>query len=467
VDRDAAASGELVRILKAAGIDARSVRESRALARELTGGDVDVVVAEESEAAEAPLTELGDSNPSLVILSSFGSVEGAVRAMRTGAAHYCAKPVSAEEIVLAVRRAAEARRLRQEHRALSAALDGRQSFGALTARDPKMREVFTLLETVAQTRATVLLLGESGTGKSVLARAIHRGSPRAKGPFVEVNCGALPDSLLESELFGHARGAFTGALRDRAGRFEAASGGTIFLDEIGTASPSLQLRLLRVLQERVVERVGESKPRSVDVRVLLATNHDLEDAVKRGVFREDLYYRIHVVAVEIPPLRERRLDIPELSSKFLVKVNAALGKSVAAISPDALARLCAHAWPGNVRELENAIERAVAVGRGRVLEAADLPPLVDGAVAAPAAATHAPAARDLDAIALGPLEGMLLACERRFLERALDAAGGNRTKAASLLGLHRATLYERMRRVGLSTSHAKSADSDAGRPTPP
>jgi DNA-binding NtrC family response regulator len=185
------------------------------------------------------------------------------------------------------------------------------------------------------------------------------------------------------------------------------------------------------------------------------------------VFREDLYYRIHVVAVEVPPLRERRLDIPELSSKFLVKVNAALGKSVASISPDALARLCAHAWPGNVRELENAIERAVAVGKGRVLEAADLPPLMDGGGAAPATAAHAPAARDLDAVPLGPLETMLLACERRFLERALDAAGGNRTKAAALLGLHRATLYERMRRVGLSSSHAKTADSETGRPASP
>jgi DNA-binding NtrC family response regulator len=458
VDPDPATSRPLVDALRAAQCEVHAPLDLSAAEKRIAAGDVDVVLLEESLSRDGPIAEVlrrVTSPPAVVILSPFGTVEGAVHAMRAGAVHYAAKPVSPEEILLAVERATAERRLRQENRELRGELERRASLGSLVVRDAKMREIFRLLETVAQTRATVLLLGESGTGKSVLARAIHHISPRRAGPFIEVNCGALPDTLLESELFGHAKGAFTGAHRDRPGRFEAASGGTIFLDEIGNASPSLQLRFLRVLQERVVERVGEERSRNVDVRVILATNHNLEEAVRKGTFREDLYYRIHVVAIDLPPLRERPSDIPELANYFLARASATIGRRVASIEPRAMDHLVSHRWPGNVRELENAIERGVAVGRGEILAAADLPPEVRGNPPASEAAARARsevAGLTLDAIPLGPVEGMLEICERRFIERALDASSDNRTRAAALLGLHRATLYQRMHRVGLPTS---------------
>lgn len=413
---------------------------------------VDVIVVDEGLAEKSGLLEQLEplsEPPAVVLLSAFGTVEGAVEAMRRGASHYAAKPIEPEEILLAVRKAARERSLAIENRAMRNELDRRSSFGSLVVRDPRMREIFSLLETVSQTRATVLLLGESGTGKSVLARAVHAASPRTKGPFVEVNCGALPDTLLESELFGHAKGAFTGALRDRPGRFEAAHGGTIFLDEIGTASPSLQVRLLRVLQDRLVERVGEQRSRPVDVRVVLATNVNLEAEVKAGRFREDLYYRIHVVAIEIPPLRERPTDIPELASAFLTRASSSLGRKVTNLSPKALEVLLRHRWPGNVRELENAMEHAVAVGGSETIEPEDLPAELRGPKPAEPGAISAPGTPTLDSIPLGELDQMLAVCERRFLERALAHSGQCRTRAAKLLGLHRATLYQRMHRVGL------------------
>ncbi len=459
LDPEPGSGRDLERALRAAGCEAGWLRDVKAFLRRISSGGIDVAIVDEATAGERALLEeiaaLPDA-PAIVVVSEFGTVEGAVRAMRDGASHYASKPIEKEEIELAVRKAAGQRRLHRENRTMRAELEKRAELGSLVVRDARMREVFALLETASQTRATILLHGESGTGKSVIARAIHTASPRRTGPFVEVNCGALPEQLLESELFGHARGAFTGAVRDRAGRFEVASGGTIFLDEIGTSSPSLQVRLLRVLQERVVERVGEAQTRPVDVRVVLATYADLEEEVRAGRFREDLYYRIHVVAVEIPPLRDRPVDIPDLAAHFLRSASAALGRPVRAIAPDAMARLVRHRWPGNVRELENAIEHAVAIGAGDRVESRDLPRAVGAAgqdSAASPGGSETPAsdasAERIDDVPLGRLEDMLAVCERRFLERALASTHQSRTRAAELLGLHRATLYQRMRRVGL------------------
>ncbi|MBI3820959.1 MAG: sigma-54-dependent Fis family transcriptional regulator [Planctomycetes bacterium] len=457
VDRDVRAGHLLEASLRGAGCDALFIDNVRAALARAADDTVDVVILDEQIAVAGSALQTLQKCPSgtvAIITSSFGSVEGAVAAMRDGAQHYASKPFSDEEMALAVRKATESRRLRNENARLRSELGAKTSFGSLVVRDPKMKQICALAETVAQTRATILLLGESGCGKSLLARAIHQHSPRAAKPFIEVNCGALPENLLESELFGHAKGAFTGAVRERAGRFEAANGGSIFLDEIGTATPSLQIRLLRVLQDRVVERVGEHKSRPVDVRVILATHHDLVAAVANGTFREDLYYRIHVVSIDVPPLRERPIDIPELARHFLKSASESLGRPVSELSKNAMETLLAHPWPGNVRELQNAMERAVAVGRGEIVEINDLPPEIHqrsktSTDDAGIAGFVDRAAHAIDDVPLGSLEGMLAICEKRFLQRALVAAGENRTKAARLLGLHRATLYQRMHRLGM------------------
>lgn len=458
LDPDPGSGAELEKALRNAGCDVTLLRDAQQVLKRIGEGGIDVAVLDEAIVqAKTLLNDLHnlEDQPATIVVSNFGTVEGAVSAMRDGASHYAAKPVSTDEIVLAVQKASGERRLRTENKTLREEIERRTTLGSLVTRDPKLREIYTLAETVARTRATVLILGESGSGKSMLARAIHSMSPRKAGPFVEVNCGALPESLLESELFGHARGAFTGALRDRPGRFEAAHGGTIFLDEIGTAPPSLQVRLLRVLQDRVVERVGEERSRNVDVRVVLATNTKLEAAVKEGRFREDLYYRVKVVTIELPPLRERPVDIPELAARFVAKASRQLGREVRGISPEAMDELRAHPWPGNVRELENAIERAIAIGSSNELIASDLPTEVRRSRGRERGTAEVcllgPRSHSLDDIPLGALEKMLAVCEMRFLERALAACQGNRTKAAVMLGLHRATLYQRMQRVGLDT----------------
>jgi len=321
-----------------------------------------------------------------------------------------------------------------------AAVGAASPFPGLIGRSPSIERVFRLIENLEQSEATVLLTGESGTGKEVLARALHAHSPRRSGPFVGVNCGALPGELLESELFGHVRGAFTGAVRERAGRFEVAAGGTLFLDEVADLPVQLQVKLLRVLQERTFERVGESQSRRTDARIIAATNIDLRRAVQEGRFREDLFYRLRVVPIEIPPLRERREDIEPLATYLLARVGARQGRALR-FSPDALRALLDYAWPGNVRELENALEYAVAVCKGQTILPEDLPAELQpgGPSYTPPSSAGVEPAGDL----------RLLRADVRALKQALEAHRWRRVEAARALGVSRATLWRRMREAGL------------------
>ncbi len=396
------------------------------------------------------LHQVHKSHPELcvVLTTAFGSVEDAVHAIRAGAADFLPKPFSNEQVQVAVDRALERATLVRENQDLRTALDDRVRIDNLIGSDPRMQSIFKTARAVADTRTTVLITGESGTGKTVLARALHAMSSRRNGPFIEVNCGALPESLLESELFGHVRGAFTGASKDKPGKFEAAHGGTIFLDEIGTSSPAFQVKLLRVLQDRVVERVGDNHTVTVDVRIVLATNIDLEQAVREGKFREDLYYRVNVVTIEMPPLRARPADVPDLARYFLQRFNRDHGKSIAGFTAAALHALQSAPWPGNVRQLENIVERAVVFCTGRTIGIDDLPPTIQrpdpSLIQLPVDAISS----DGTTVPL-QLKDALGAAEKRILEQALQHCGGNRERAARTLGINRSTLFAKLRRYGV------------------
>ena len=370
----------------------------------------------------------------VLLMSAYGSGDLAVEALKRGAFDYLAKPFQPAEVMLAIKKARERERLRRSNVLLQREVSRAVGERPIVAASPGMIDLLELLERAAEYKATVLLTGESGTGKEVLARAIHAQSGRRNQAFVAVNCGAIPEALLESELFGHARGAFTGADRARRGLFVEADGGTMFLDEIGELPPSLQVKLLRVLQEEEVRPVGESKARTVNVRVIAATSRDLEREVASGRFREDLFYRLDVFRVRVPPLRERREDVPLLVDHFIAHFHETLGRPVHTIADDALDRLLEHSWPGNVRELENVIERAMILADGDRITLAELPE----AIAAPRSpAEPAPAAGDFS----------MRRARRRFeadlIRRALEATAGNRTRAAKLLEIsYRALLYK-------------------------
>jgi DNA-binding NtrC family response regulator len=396
------------------------------------------------------LHQVHKSHPELavVLTTAFGSVEDAVHAIRAGAADFLPKPFSTEQVQVAVDRALERATLVRENQDLRTALDDRVRIDNLIGSDPRMQSIFKTARAVADTRTTVLITGESGTGKTVLARALHAMSSRRNGPFIEVNCGALPESLLESELFGHVRGAFTGASKDKPGKFEAAHGGTIFLDEIGTSSPAFQVKLLRVLQDRVVERVGDNHTVTVDVRIVLATNIDLEQAVREGKFREDLYYRVNVVTIEMPPLRARPADVPDLARYFLQRFNRDHGKSITGFTAAALHALQSAPWPGNVRQLENIVERAVVFCTNRTIGIDDLPPTIQrpdpSLIQLPVDAISS----DGTTVPI-QLKDALGAAEKRILEQALQHCGGNRERAARTLGINRSTLFAKLRRYGV------------------
>jgi DNA-binding NtrC family response regulator len=374
-----------------------------------------------------------------VVITGYGTVKDAVDAIKRGAADFVTKPFQFDELLHVLRTALEQRRLQSENAYLRQQLEERFGLGAMIGRSPRMRALFQLIETVAGTATTILVTGETGTGKEMVARAIHQTSPRRAHRFVAINCSAIPETLLEAELFGHVRGAFTGAIASRAGRIEQADKGTLFLDEVGTMPMALQMKLLRVLQEREFERLGDDRPVKVDVRVIAATNADLARMVKAGSFREDLYYRLNVIQIELPPLRERREDIPLLVQHFVRKYSGA-GPAVL-VSQDAMRRLMAYEWPGNVRQLENAIERGVALLGGRsTIELSDLPPEIQAAPIAFVPALDFPdAGVDLPRI--------VEQIERDLIARALSRTGGNKAAAAALLNIKRTTLVEKLKRM--------------------
>jgi DNA-binding NtrC family response regulator len=380
--------------------------------------------------------------PSIVaiVITGYGTVKDAVDAIKRGASDFIAKPFHFDELMHVLQKALEQGRLRSENAYLRSQLEERYQFGGILGRSRPMQVLFQLLETVAASSSTILVTGETGTGKEVAARAIHHNSPRRAHRFVALNCSAIPETLLEAELFGHVRGAFTGAVGARQGRFEQAHKGTLFLDEVGTMSQGLQMKLLRALQEREFERVGDNQTIKVDVRVIAATNSDLAKMVADGAFREDLYYRLNVIPIVLPPLRDRRDDIPLLVKHFLAKFAP---ESQPRVSQEAMRALMAFAWPGNVRQLENAIERAVTLSSGRKeIDIGDLPPELQNS-AAPTSAPYV----DF------PDEGLdmpayLESIERDLIRRSLDRTSGNRNRAAELLRIKRTTLVEKLKRLG-------------------
>jgi DNA-binding NtrC family response regulator len=384
-------------------------------------------------------------SPYVITITAFGSIDTAIRAVKLGAYDYVTKPFEIDQLLLTIDKALGERDLRSEVVRLRGEVARPYRFANLIGRSRSMQEVFGLVRRVAGSLASVLVTGESGTGKELVARAIHHASPRASKPFVAVNCAAIPDALLESDLFGYKRGAFTDARTDRQGLFVEANGGTIFLDEIGELPLALQPKLLRVLQDHEVRPLGTSKPEHVDVRVITATNRNLETRLKEGRFRDDLYYRLDVLHIHLPALRDRTEDILALAEHFLTASAARAGKAVRDLDEAAKKLLLGYAWPGNVRELENAIERAVALADGDQISADDLPPSVRER-------------RHQDRLATALAQNLTLdELEREYIQKVLDAEGGNKTRAAARLGLDRKTLYRKLEEY---------AAADAGTPAP-
>jgi DNA-binding NtrC family response regulator len=377
-----------------------------------------------------------------IVVTGYGTVKDAVEMIKRGASDFVNKPFQIDELIHALSSALEQRRLRSENAYLRAQLEERYRFEGVVGKGRAMARLFQLLETVAPTNSTILIRGETGTGKEVVARAIHHNSPRRVQRFVALNCAAIPETLLEAELFGHVRGAFTGAVGNRQGRMEQAHRGTLFLDEVGTMALALQTKLLRVIQEREFERVGDSHTTKVDVRIIAATNSDLARMVAGGQFREDLFYRLNVIPVELPPLRERKEDIPLLVQHFLDKFRGDGPASRVTVSQEAMRRLMAYSWPGNVRQLENAIERAVAISGGRAqIDVGDLPiEIQEAREPAPTSSVALPEA-GLD------LEMFISQIEHDLILRSLERTGGNKGRAAQLLNLKRTTLVEKLKRL--------------------
>jgi two-component system NtrC family response regulator len=433
IDDEMDAAAALETLLREDGYEVARAHEGRAGLALLETFDPDVVLTD----LRMPgmdgldlLTRIKQSRPDtlVILMTAYGTVKTAVKAMKLGAEDYLPKPIDVEELEVILQKTLEKKRLLEETRHLRERLEEKYHLANLVGESPEMLTVFKTIKQVAPSAASVLLLGESGTGKELFAQALHQHSPRKNKPFVKVACAALPETLLESELFGHEKGAFTGALFARAGRFEVADGGTLFLDEIGDISPTVQVKLLRFLEQREFERVGGNRTYRVDVRIVVATHRDLARKVEEGAFREDLYYRLNVIEIHIPPLRDRTGDIPLLAHHFLRKYSQENGKSIHAISDEALALLLQHPWPGNVRQLENAIERAVVLSTDSILTPTHFPTLRRASPGAGSATTE-----DTQRHGVAIPGSALADIEREAILRTLEAVGGSTSRAAALL----------------------------------
>jgi DNA-binding NtrC family response regulator len=455
VEDDAAMREMLREALEDDGYAVETAAGGRAGVDRVKRGGIDLVVSD----VKMPdldgldmLREIKAVNPSphVITITAFGSIDTAIRAVKLGAFDYITKPFEIDQLILSVGKALAERALRSEVVRLRAEVQRSYRWGDIVGKSAAMQEVFSLIRRLSTSAATVLVTGESGTGKELVAKSIHFNSPRKGRPFVPLNCAAIPDTLLESELFGHKRGAFTDARTDRAGLFVEADGGTIFLDEIAELSPSLQAKLLRVLQEGEIRPLGASRAERVDVRVIAATNKDLEERLKTGAFRDDLYYRLNVIHMHLPPLRERAEDLLALSEHFLSSCAARAGKEIRGMHEGAKKALLSHTWPGNVRELENVIERAVALCEGGVVRLEDLP----GVVLLRRSA-------EPDTLSSALSRGLTLeALEKEYIQRVLTAEGGNKTRAAQRLGLDRKTLYRKLEEYASSALDRAVGDTD-------
>jgi two-component system response regulator HydG len=458
-DDDRSTREALEDILTREGYDVHAVGSGPAALEQLARGDIDIVLVDLVMPDVNGLEILKaahekDASIKVLLCTGYGTIETAVDAMRQGAFHYLTKPVKPVELKAFIKKAVEEQRLQREkdelereNQALKSRLDDKYGFENVIGNSPAISRIIDLVRRVASTRSTVLLTGESGTGKERIASCLHQNSPRRKAAFVRVNCAAIAESLLESELFGHVAGAYTGAIRDREGRFEAAHGGTILLDEIDKTSLATQAKFLRVLQEGELERVGEVRVRKVDVRVIAATNRNLEDLVAKGEFREDLYYRLKVVRIELPPLRDRREDIPLFVDAFLKEHSQVHGRPVQGVAPDVMERLMAYPWPGNVRELKNVLEAMVVTTRNAVLQYEDLPPEL---------AAHKETAARLQV----PVGATLDDIEREMIRRTMAKCQDNRTRAAKMLGVSLRTLQRKLKRMDGEESDGDEEDEE-------
>jgi len=444
VDDDASHRTMLKAVLSAEGYRIEEADDGDTACRAVEKNVFDLVLLDlrmrrmNGDAAQKKIAEISPDTP-VIIMTAYGSVRSAVEALKSGAQDYLTKPVDVDELKILVTKILHHRKLEQENRNLKERLDAHFDFGNIIGRSPTMRELFDSMALVAPSAATVLIMGESGTGKELVANAIHHNSPRKDQPFVKVNCAALPESLLESELFGHEKGAFTGATGPKKGRFQLADRGTLFLDEIAEMAPTTQAKILRVLQEKEFEPVGGTRTIRVDARIISATNRNLEEEIGAGRFREDLYYRLNVVTLNVPPLRERSVDIPLLADFFLARYARKNHRNLKGIHSRAMDLLLRHAWPGNVRELENVIERAVIMARGNMVMPESLPASFDDRQS-----------RESNRDPILASGRSLKDVEKEMILKTLEDMGGNRTRTAELLGISRRTLQMKLKDYGIN-----------------